>query len=459
MAANIEVLSDLIPKVPGMHGDLVEAVTAFCAADLTCLDQTGLQQHAVHARQLAQRLLGCADQALGVLHRRYQGQVLEHPDTDGATLTRSVQGWWRDAAVRTGQHAGTDTRRADVLQNLPLLGQAVVDGVLAQEQVAVLIRLHDRIPLAHLQASQQHLITVARGQNTEALGKWVAHQIATHCEPALEDDEDKAHDKRFLQLRTSPDGTVRGSFRLASEDAEAVRTVLEPLARRQGLEDTRSAGQRRADALVDVFTGATSWADLPDAGGQRAQLSYVISSDWAAGVPAPDLPTQLRTACTAAANPAGAAASAGLHPLALAKYAPEAAWTGPQTHARIEAVLCDARISRLLLDPHGTVLSLEALADAITPAQRKAVSARDRHCVAKGCTRPPAFCDVHHLTHREHGGITSVDNLVLLCRRHHVLWHRGTLGLHDLHVPWLHTNAEPAINVDPWDGHNPPLIA
>jgi hypothetical protein len=440
-----------------MQGNLTEAVDAFCAVNLTGPDQTGLQDHAVLARQLAGRLRGCASRALGELDTRYQGVVQTNLGSDGPALYQSPQGWRRDATVRTGKHAGADLHRAQVLRDLPVLGQAVIDGQLTPEQAAVLGRLHERIPLKDLQASQEQLLTVAAGMNTEALGRWVADQIATHCEPALDDEQDKAHERRFLQLRTDSDGTGRGSFRLASEDAEAVLTVLEPLARRQGLEDTRSAGQRRADALVDVFTGATSWADLPDAGGQRAQLSYVISSDWAAGRPAPDLPTQLRTACSAATNPAGAAASAGLHPLALAKYAPDGAWTGPQTRARIEAVLCDARISRLLLDPHGTVLSLEALTDAITPAQRKAVSARDRQCIAQGCTRPPAFCDEHHLTHREHGGKTSVENLVLLCRRHHVLWHRGTLGLHDLHVPWLHT--EPDVSVDPWDDHNPPLIA
>jgi 5-methylcytosine-specific restriction endonuclease McrA len=126
----------------------------------------------------------------------------------------------------------------------------------------------------------------------------------------------------------------------------------------------------------------------------------------------------------------------------------------------METVLCDARISRLLLDPHGTVVSLESLTDAITPAQRRAVSIRDRHCIAKGCTRPPAFCDVHHLHHRADGGATSVENLVLLCRRHHVLWHRGTISHHDLHLPWLDldTEDEPVAH-DPWDTHNPPLIA
>lgn len=48
------------------------------------------------------------------------------------------------------------------------------------------------------------------------------------------------------------------------------------------------------------------------------------------------------------------------------------------------------------------------------------------------------MCDAHHLTRRADGGPTTLDNLVLLCRRHHVLWHLGKTRLDHLHVPWIH---------------------
>jgi acetyl esterase/lipase len=35
----------------------------------------------------------------------------------------------------------------------------------------------------------------------------------------------------------------------------------------------------------------------------------------------------------------------------------------------------------------------------------------------------------HHLTHWEDGGPTDLDNLVLLCPRHHRLHHRGEITL------------------------------
>jgi hypothetical protein len=130
-----------------------------------------------------------------------------------------------------------------------------------------------------------------------------------------------------------------------------------------------------------------------------------------------------------------------------------AAWTGPATRSRVEALLCDARISRVLLDEVGQVKGLETLRDTVTPSQRRALAARDGRCTARGCTRPPAMCDAHHLISRADGGPTVLGNLALLCRRHHVLWHLGTLRLADLHVPWHPDAAHPATTAT---GADPP---
>jgi hypothetical protein len=394
-------------------------------------------------QQVIGRLTGHLHAILGELDAQGQGSVVANPDSEGPALYRTVPQWWRDAVTLTGAAAGRQVRHARVLRDLPLIQAAVVDGTLQPEQARVLSRLHGRIDLHDLQDSQAQLIEVARPLDSDALGRFVSHLIATHCEPAFDTDQKRAHERRYLQLRTDPDGTVHGSFLLASDDAEPLLTVLEPLARRQELGDQRSAGQRRADALVDVFSAAAGWMDLPHAGGQRTHLSYVVPATWAAG--------QQQQAL------AQALAAAGQHPLGLSLDTATGAWTGPQTRARIESVLCDARISRLLLNPHGQVVSLDSLDGQITTAQRKAVSARDRHCVAKGCTRPPAFCDIHHLQARSDGGLTHLDNLVLLCRRHHVLWHRGTIGIHDLYVPWLPEPEPDQDAYDPWA--DPPLVA
>ncbi len=56
-------------------------------------------------------------------------------------------------------------------------------------------------------------------------------------------------------------------------------------------------------------------------------------------------------------------------------------------------------------------------ARTVSPAQRRALAARDRQCRFPGCGN--RRCDAHHVEHWADGGRTALDNLVLLCRRHH----------------------------------------
>ena len=54
---------------------------------------------------------------------------------------------------------------------------------------------------------------------------------------------------------------------------------------------------------------------------------------------------------------------------------------------------------------------------------RKALIARDRTCTAPGCDRPHWMCEIHHIVPWAEGGRTDLDNLTLLCSRHHHLHH------------------------------------
>jgi len=64
--------------------------------------------------------------------------------------------------------------------------------------------------------------------------------------------------------------------------------------------------------------------------------------------------------------------------------------------------------------------------ESIPAGIRQAVRLRDKHCQWAGrCTQPAAACQVHHTTHKAHGGKTSLKDCVLLCTFHHqVMIHR-----------------------------------
>ena len=368
-----------------------------CAADLSEMSAEEVQVAALCLVRASRRLAAKASAALGEVVAASDAVTAAH--------------WWRDELSLSGEAAGRAVRRAEGLRSLPEVSAAAVNGALSLEQAGAFVPLVSAFDEAELQDLQPLLVEGGRGRTVDGIQHWVRLLIAQHDEGDLEREQRRARERRYLTHRRTPDGMTRGSFAFADEDAEVFLTVLEALARPTGKDDERTAGQRRADAAIEVFTAAGKWMDLPHAGGQRAQVTYVLPCGWAAG---------LREA-----DPA------------------RGAWTGPQTRPRMEAMLCDARLSRLLLDADGQVLSLESVNDQITLAQRRAVSARDRSCVARGCTRPPAFCDVHHLVSRADGGPTEVGNLVLLCRRHHLRWHDGRLQLTDLDIPWYRGPLDP----------------
>jgi len=54
-----------------------------------------------------------------------------------------------------------------------------------------------------------------------------------------------------------------------------------------------------------------------------------------------------------------------------------------------------------------------------TPAQRRALAARDKGCILPGCGVAAEACQVHHLTEWSAGGLTDPENLVLVCWTHH----------------------------------------
>jgi len=56
---------------------------------------------------------------------------------------------------------------------------------------------------------------------------------------------------------------------------------------------------------------------------------------------------------------------------------------------------------------------------------RKALHARDQGCRFPGGTAPAAWTDAHHWLAWYLGGETNTDNLISLCRWHHVIVHEG----------------------------------
>jgi hypothetical protein len=97
----------------------------------------------------------------------------------------------------------------------------------------------------------------------------------------------------------------------------------------------------------------------------------------------------------------------------------------------LRRLACDSAVTRIVFGPDGAVLDVGRAQRTVTGQMRRAVIARDQHCVYPGCDQPPSRCEVHHaVTHWADGGGTSVSNSALLCWYHHQLVDTRGITMH-----------------------------
>ncbi|MEU4400678.1 HNH endonuclease signature motif containing protein [Micromonospora orduensis] len=214
----------------------------------------------------------------------------------------------------------------------------------------------------------------------------VAPDIADAAAAAALDAEDaRATRDRHLTISEQTNGRLRLTGTLDAETATLLRAAIDPLSAPAGPDDNRCAGQRRHDALADVCRLALRANELPDSGGDPAQIVVTTSYD--------GLTRQLST---------------GVLDLGL-RLTPDT----------VRRLACDATILPAVLGGTGQVLDVGRQRRLISGPLRRALVLRDGGCAFPGCDRPPRWCDAHHIHHWADGGPTNLDNAVLLCGHHH----------------------------------------
>jgi Domain of unknown function (DUF222) len=206
------------------------------------------------------------------------------------------------------------------------------------------------------------------------------------------DADDSPHARRYLNYFYEDESfVVRG--RLGRDDGAIVKTALDAakdeLYRARRDDDSPPYDQMNADALVALAQDSLA-SKSPGSSGDCHQV--VVHVDVA----------------TLAGADGGGADIDGAGAIA------------PETAHRIA---CDASFVALLEDGD-KILNIGRKSRRPTRAIRRALRARDKMCRFPGCTNA-RLLDAHHMIHVPHGGDTSVDNLVLLCRWHHRLVHEG----------------------------------
>jgi hypothetical protein len=297
-------------------------------------------------------------------------------------------------------------------------------------------------------------------------------------------------DERYLRLGITFLGAGRAEGDLTPQCAAALGAVLERLGKKAGPEDTRTAAQRRHDALEEACTRLIASGILPDGRPDRAYLHITLAQ--LRGAPGASAAEGAWAAARAAqpgwltgADAEAAACDATLVPIvtghvdwaALDRFTaaylttrggqrscacggcrcPASRPLSPQALDRLRATMLRLaadvlsgpgglaswlRRSQLAGQPGGGTslplgipLPLDAgeAEPAIPVHLRRAVTTRHIHCAFPGCQVPATGCHIHHLVPRARAGPTALGNLVPLCAFHHLTAiHRWgwTLTLH-----------------------------
>ncbi len=190
-------------------------------------------------------------------------------------------------------------------------------------------------------------------------------------------------------------------------------------------------GEPSADGAATARSNASAVDTVRDAGGRPAG-PYVPAGTYGPGSTAAgsaDVPSPAAGAnggadprrAADAARPVGAVAQparAGGAVVPAAAGGQSALDEAGGIHVSAETarrLACDAARVTMRHGPAGEVLSVGRRTRTISPALRRALAARDRHCRFPGCRA--TRCDGHHIRHWAHGGETALSNLVLLAGR------------------------------------------
>ncbi len=101
--------------------------------------------------------------------------------------------------------------------------------------------------------------------------------------------------------------------------------------------------------------------------------------------------------------------------------------SGPLPDSVLDRIMCDSAIAPMVVNRHGQPLWMGAETRTATPAQWRALIARDQGCVI--CGADPSRCEAHHIVFWQDSHNSNITNLVLLCTQHHHMLHDHDLEL------------------------------
>ncbi len=363
--------------------------------------------------------------------------IAEFDRQEGWSGTKSCAHWLSWACSVSPGTAREHVRVARTMMQMPRVLEEFGRGRLSYSKVRELTRIHTSVP-------EQELLDLARIMTASQLAKSVRGFRRNHP------DRLQQELRRRTRWYTDNDGSVVLQARLPAEEGALLVAALESahdLLEKTEQERLRTevspgpgpgpspARVSQSEALLHLATLQLDTAPAEVSGADRhLVVVHVDSRLLAAATPEEvEAPNPISAIATAHNDCAPAAASAQPDPETDVTSVPAlgactiqgVGGISPQSAARIA---CDAVVTTMVRAAGGAVLAHGRKYRLVQSAQRRALMVRDGQCRHPGCDRV-TYLEAHHVTHWAQGGRTDLDNLILLCRFHHMACHEGGVGV------------------------------
>ena len=359
-----------------VHDELDAAITTLLDVDPHDLSDDDLDDAVVTIQRHTSRLAAARARLISAWDHRH----LWASDGSRSPAARLS----RDASIAPPT-AAAEVRRARALRTMPHTAAALAEGALSPDHVDLLGRVDSGSRQVVFADHEETLVAQCRLLRFSDACRMVAYWRQRADAATIEDEGRRLVEGRTASAATTFEGVVDlravfdplGGVELLTELQRLER--LEYLADLQPDATSRTPGQRRLDALVEMARRSRS----AHHGGLRPRplLTVLVGEE------------TLARLCELAT---GTVVAPGL----------------------IVPLLSDADIERVVFDGPDRVIAVSHKR-RFTGALRRAIEVRDRRCQhPSGCDEPATTCDVDHIQPHSEGGPTSQDNGRLECRPH-----------------------------------------
>ena len=377
---------------------------ALNASDVGALGRDGLDEAAGWVKRARSALDAYEARLLAAANRACDGGAA------GAELMRTAAGCSQREARRRA-------RRAEALADMPAVAGALAEGSITAEHADSLVKAAEA---TSTEAVDTDPVLLAKAKTLPA--DLAAREAAdwAHRRQREQDREEKFRRQRELRshrMWTDSDGMFNTRGRFDPVTGAHIRAVIDDAANRlyradggrDGGDKIRTWDQRNADALAATLgiiptpapgigsTGNTGTLSIDSNLSLRNQILVIAHTDAITG-------TDPQAPC-------------------------EIPGTGPIPRSELERLACEAELFGILFNGNGLPLWHGQRTRTVSPQQWRTLVARDRGCVL--CGTSPSHCHAHHIIpwSPPAAGPTDIDNLVLVCNRHHHHIHQHNLTL------------------------------